>query len=81
MGLQHINRETAIEEYQTKIASILHSSELDQLILIADTTYILVQKSSDNQVQRKSYSLHKHRNLVKCMILPTTASLSSVAKK
>ena len=81
MGLQHINRETAIEEYQTKIASILHSSELDQLTLIADTTYILVQKSSDNQVQRKSYSLHKYRNLVKCMILPATVSLSSVAKK
>ena len=49
--------------------------------MIADTTYILVQKSSNNQMQRKSYSLHKHRNLVKLMILTTTVSLSSVCQK
>ncbi|CAF2876276.1 unnamed protein product, partial [Rotaria sp. Silwood2] len=72
LGLQHISREIAIEEHQTNIASILHSNKPDQLIVIADTTYIFVQKSSNNQVQRKSYSMHKHRNLVKPMILTTT---------
>ena len=80
VGLQHINREIAIKDKQ-KFASILHSNRPDQLIVIADTTYILVQKSSNIQVQRKSYCLHKHRNFVKCMILKTTVSLSSVAKK
>ena len=81
LGLQHINRETAIEKHQTKIASILHSNKPDQLIVIADTTYIFVQKSSNNQIQRKTYSSYKHRNLVKPIILTTTVSFSSVVKK
>jgi len=78
LGLKHITRETAIEDHQTTIATILHTNKPNQLCVIADTTYLFIQKSSNNQLQRKSYSMHKHRNLVKPMILTTTVSLSSV---
>lgn len=78
LGLKHITRETAIKQHQTAIATILHTNKPNQLCDVADTTYLFIQKSSNNQCQRKSYSMHKHRNLVKPMILTTTVSLSSV---
>ena len=81
LDLQHINRQTAIEEHQTVIITILHTNKPNQLCVVADTTYLFVQKSSDNQLQRKSYSMHKHQNLVKPMILTTTVSLSSITRK
>lgn len=37
-----------------------------------DRTYIYVEKSSDNYLQRNLFSLHKHRSLVKFMIICTT---------
>ena len=78
LGLKHITRETAIEQHQTAIAAILHTNKPNQLCIIADTTYLFIQKSSNNQLQGKSYSMHKHRNLVKPMVLTVTVSLSSV---
>ncbi|CAF4084367.1 unnamed protein product [Rotaria magnacalcarata] len=75
LGLQHINRQTAIEQYQTTIATILHTNKPKQLCVVADETYLFIQKSSNNQLQRKCYSMHKHRNLVKPMILTDTVSL------
>ena len=78
LGLKHITRETAIEQHQTAVAAFLHTNKPNQLCVIADTTHLFIQKSSNNQFQRNSYSMHKHRNLVKPMILTTTVSLSSV---
>ena len=78
LGLKHITRETAIEQHQTAIAAILHTNKPNQLCIIADTTYFFIQKSSSNQLQRKSSLMHRHRNLIKPMILTTTVSLSSV---
>ena len=75
LGLKHITRETAIEQHQTAITAILHTNKSNQLCVIADTTYLFIQKSSNNQLQRKFYSMHKHRNLVKPMILTTTESI------
>ncbi|CAM4830480.1 unnamed protein product [Rotaria magnacalcarata] len=72
LGLQHINRQTAIEQYQTTVATILHTNKPKQLCVVADETYLFIQKSSNNQLQRKCYSMHKHRNLVKPMILTAT---------
>ncbi|CAF4307288.1 unnamed protein product, partial [Rotaria sordida] len=42
-----ITRETAIEEHQTTIAAILHTNKRNQLCVIADTTYLFIQKSID----------------------------------
>ncbi|CAF5040404.1 unnamed protein product, partial [Rotaria sp. Silwood1] len=37
----------------------------NQLAIVIDSTYLYVQKSTNNEFQRRSYSLHKHRNLIK----------------
>ncbi|CAF3372224.1 unnamed protein product [Rotaria sp. Silwood2] len=58
LNLQHINRQTAIEEHQTAIATILYTNKPNQLCVVADGTYIFIQKSSNNLLQRKSYSMH-----------------------
>jgi hypothetical protein len=81
LGFQHIDHQTAIDQHQTAIAKILHTSKPDQLCVVADATYLFIQKSIDNQFQKRSYSMHKHRNLIKPMILTTTVSLSSFINK
>ncbi|CAF4564001.1 unnamed protein product, partial [Rotaria socialis] len=47
LGLKHITRETAIEQHQTAIATILHTNKPNQLCVIADATYLFMQKSID----------------------------------
>ena len=44
----------------------------DQLIIVMDSTYLYLQKSSNNEFQRRSFSMHKHRNLIKPMIITAT---------
>ena len=81
LGFQHTIRQITIEQYQTAVAAILHTHELNQLCIVADTTYLFMLKSSNNQLKRKSYSMHKHLNLVKLMILTITASLPHITRK
>lgn len=45
---------------------------VDELILTADGTYIYIQKIANYKFQRQSYSMHKHRPLLKPMILVTS---------
>ncbi|CAF4614113.1 unnamed protein product [Rotaria socialis] len=72
LGLHHIDRVTAINQHQTTFATILHTKKPQQLCVVVDSTYLFIQKSSDNKFQRRSYSMYKHRHLVKTMILTTT---------
>ena len=44
----------------------------DQLIIVMDSTYLYLQKSSNNEFQRRSFSMHKHRHLIKPMITTAT---------
>ena len=76
LGLRHIDHQLTIDQHQTSIATILHTSKPDQLCVVADGTYLFIQKLTDNQFQTKTYFMHKHRNLVKLMILTTTRSFS-----
>jgi hypothetical protein len=41
----------------------------DEVILMMDNIYLFVQKLSDNEFQRRSFSMQKHRNLAKPMII------------
>ena len=77
LGFQHIDHQAAIDQHQTVTATILHTTKPNQLCIVADATYLFIQKSMDNLFQRRSYSTHKHRNLIKPMILTTTVSFSS----
>ena len=51
LGLQNINHLVAIDQHQTAIATILHTSNPNQLCVVADATYLFIQKSMDNQFQ------------------------------
>ncbi|CAF4251825.1 unnamed protein product [Rotaria socialis] len=73
-GLQHVDRQTVIDHHQTSIASELFITTPDQLCILMDDTYIYIQKSSNNEMQRRTYSLHKHRHLVKPMMITTSVS-------
>lgn len=75
LGFQHVDRSTVLRHHQTSIATELMAERDDQVIIIMDGTYLFVQKSSSNQFQRRSFSMHKYRNLIKPMI--TTATVSN----
>ena len=72
LGFQHIERDTVLRYYQTSVASQLMADHDDQLITVMDSTYLYLQKSSNNKFQHRSFSMHKHRNLIKPMIITAT---------
>ena len=65
LGFHHIRRQTVIDHYMTDVAAELFLDSTHQLAVVMDATYLYVQKSTKNEFQRRSYSLHKCRNLVK----------------
>jgi hypothetical protein len=75
LGFHHIDRDAVLLHHQTTIATKLMAEQDDQVIIVMDGTYLFVQKSSDNLFQRRSYSMHKHRNLIKPMVITTTVSI------
>ena len=76
IGLNHINRQEVIDHHQAALATALLSSNSDQLCVVIDGTYLTIQKSSNSKFQRRTYSVHKHKNLVKPMIITATVKFS-----
>ena len=74
LGMQHISRTKIIEEHTRPLATTLFVSNNnnDTVVLVADGTYIYIQKSSNYSFQRRCYSVHKGRPLVKPMMFVTT---------
>lgn len=73
MGFHHISREQIIENHTTHFATQLFSNFLsNSVITIMDGTYIYIQKSSKYKFQRRCFSMHKHRPLVKPMIVTSS---------
>ena len=73
LGFEHISRRTLIDQRTRPLAQILLAdNNNDKAILVLDTTYIYVQKSTNNKLQRKLYSVHKKRSLVKMMMVVST---------
>jgi len=72
LGLDHMSREEVIQRHTRPFAKELFSAGEDSVILVADGTYVYIQKSSNYSFQRRTYSLHKGRPLVKPMMLVTT---------
>ncbi|KAH3779575.1 hypothetical protein DPMN_157378 [Dreissena polymorpha] len=72
LGFQHISRENVIDTHTRTLAQSLLAEKNDQVILVIDGTYIYIQKSANFQFQRRSYSVHKGRPLVKPMVIVTT---------
>jgi hypothetical protein len=64
LGLQHIDRQAILDHHQTAIATEIFTTNPNQLYIIMDGTYLYIQKSSNNEMQRRTYSFHKHRHLL-----------------
>ena len=76
LGFGHISRDEVISQHTRPLAQELFSSgtaEKTPALLVLDGTYIYIQKSNNFSFSRRSYSLHKHRPLVKPMMVVTTS--------
>ena len=69
LGISHISREQLINRNLTIPEGLFGNREERVPIVICDGTYIYLQKSSNYLFQKKTYSLHKYRNLVKPFLI------------
>ena len=73
LGFKHISCHTLIEQRTRPLAKILLADNIDdKVILVLDSIYVYIQKSTNNELQRKSYIVHKKRPLVKMMMIVST---------
>ncbi|CAK1587666.1 unnamed protein product [Parnassius mnemosyne] len=72
LGLNHITRDDLISRNLLIPEGLFGNREERKPIVICDGTYIYLQKSSNYFFQKKTYSLHKYRNLVKPFLLVAT---------
>ena len=74
IGLSHIERSKVTADHTTEFAKVLIAdSQTDVAIAVADCTYdIYIEKSGDCAFQRRSYSVHKGRPLIKPIMLVAT---------
>ncbi|XP_052274420.1 uncharacterized protein LOC127874239 isoform X3 [Dreissena polymorpha] len=73
MGFKHVSREEIKTTHTRPLAQELFAaSDQNKSIIVLDGTYIYIQKSSNFSFARRSYSMHKHRPLVKPMIVVST---------
>ena len=75
LGFQYMDRSTVLSQHQSVITTELLTDDPNQVVLTADGTYIYCHKSSNNKFQWRTYSSHKHRHLVKPMIITTSVSI------
>ena len=72
LGFDCFTREDIIKNHTRPLAKSLLCADGEKVILVLDGTYIYIQKSKNFSFQRRSYSLHKSRPLVKPMVVVTT---------
>jgi len=72
LDLNHITREDFIRLHTRGMAKNLFAEGKDVAILVADGTYMYIEKSSNYSFQRRSFSMHKGRPLVKPMMIVST---------
>lgn len=71
LGVNRFSRQEWINQ-NTEMVKSLFDLKDDQFAIIADGTYCYCQKSSNNMVQRKLYSGHKKRPLVKPFVITSS---------
>ena len=67
-----MSRDEIINSHTTCMSKILLNAEEDAVITIWDANYFYIEKSSSYDFQRRTYSGHKFRCLVKFMICCST---------
>ena len=70
LEFEHISRWNVIDQHTCPLGKRLFTNPGDdKAILILDGTYIYVQKSSNNILQRRIFSMHKGRPLIIPMMI------------
>ncbi|CAF3025401.1 unnamed protein product, partial [Rotaria sp. Silwood2] len=72
LGFNHISRQSVIHNHSSPLATRLLTEQPNTAVLVIDGTYLYLQKSRNNELQRRTYNIHKHRSLVKPMLITTT---------
>ncbi|CAF2061545.1 unnamed protein product [Rotaria magnacalcarata] len=72
LGFEHITRDKIIQDHTRPLAKYLLTGGKDSAVLILDSTYIYCQKSACNLLQRRLFSMHKSRPLIKPMMCVAT---------
>jgi len=79
LGYTHIPRNDFISRHTSRFSQTLLNSSPQSTTVILDGTYLYIQKSSNFELQKMTFSLHKFRNLVKpMMIISTTGYILDV---
>ena len=65
LGFQHMDRQTILHQQKLVTGSQLMTNRPSQVIIVMDGTYLFVQKFNNIRCQRRSLTMHKHRNLIK----------------
>ena len=68
LGAKHLDRQGWLS-HNSILVNELFDLNNEKFAAIADATYIYCQKSSNNQVQRKTFSVQKNCHLVKPMVI------------
>lgn len=68
-GYDHIDRNELLNMHMTRFHQNVLKLDSDRLVLILDGTYFYIQKPTNHDLQRKTFSMHKHRNLLKSMLV------------
>lgn len=66
LGFSHISREKALAEHSRQVYyKIFEEADRTKNFLVLDGTYVYVEKPGDFELQKKTFSGQKNRNLVK----------------
>ena len=68
LGVSHITRDQWAQQKTVK-STELFNVDPDQLVLIADGTYLYTNKCFDNEIQRSSFSVQKKKPLAKPFVI------------
>jgi len=69
LGCDHVSREDYIAQWGTDLCKTIFDCGDNCAVAILDGTYIYIQKSQQYTTQRRTYSAHKYRNLIKFMMV------------
>lgn len=70
LGVAAISREHFIRDHCPEFHHVLYNRDKPRVVILyVDGTYIDIPKSSNFRVLRQSYSLHKHKHLLKAIMI------------
>ena len=73
LGLDYITRDQVLMEYTCPLTQqLLADDDSNKVIIILDRTYVCTKKSSNNLLQKRTYSLYKGKPFVEPMMVIST---------